>query len=118
VYRFTINKIKGLIERFFYRLKAFAKRHNISPKIFFWLWAPTEVIRVATIALRGFDFLNSNPSVDMALVLVNRIASLAVPVYVISRGKNIAWLKIVYTLLFIWGTIEIVGIKLIAGLFS
>jgi hypothetical protein len=113
-----LNKIKDLIERFISRLKVFAKRHNISPNVFFWLWAPTEVIRVATIILRGFDFLNSNPSVDITIVLVNRIASLAVPVYVISRGKNLAWLKIVYILLFIWGTIEIVGIKLIVGLFS
>jgi hypothetical protein len=118
VHKFALSKIKKPIERLLSKLKAFAVRHNISPTIFLWLWLPTEAIRYATLSLRGVELFNSNPSVDITLILVNRIASLAVPVYVISRGKNIAWLKIVYVLFFIWGTIEIVGIKLIVDLFS
>jgi len=138
VHKFVLNRAKEFIKRLLFKLtfikrllfkltfikrllsklKAFALRHNISPRVFFWLWFSTLIVRYTTVALRGVDSLNSNPSVDTILVVVNRLVALIVPAYVIGFGKHIAWLKIVYVLLFIWGTIEIVGIKLIVDLFS
>jgi hypothetical protein len=118
VHKFLLNKAKESIKRLLSKLRAFALRHNISSKIFFWLWLSTLITRYVTVALRGVDFLNSNPSVDITLIVINRLAALIVPIYVIGYGKHIAWLKVAYVLLFIWGTIEIIGIKLIVGLFS
>jgi len=105
--------IERQFKKWFRKLAEFAKRHNINPKLFLWLLIATEIIRWSTLALRGVSIINANFQSNITILVINRLASLVIPIYVISRGKSLLWLKIIYVVLFIWGTVEFIGIKYI-----
>jgi len=99
------KKIWQELKRYKKKLEIFARKHNISPKIFFRLWLLTSIVKILTTLLGLASVLTLNRNVDLVFVVLNRTVAALIPIYVVFWGRKLHWLiRPLYAILFFVGT--------------